>query len=147
MNIPYPAIEAGSIPDDRAIRALAPALADAAQGIYDAWDQDEHGMDPELDAGGICHLVAEAFVPILAEAGVEGVATMQAACGENHVFAVALLSTGVYTVDISPYVYESGAGYVWAKRPGVRIRPEDVMVDRVSGPMDIEAFEEAYRDG
>lgn len=147
MNIPSPAMEVGSIPDAGAIRALAPALAEAAQAVYDAWEQDEHGMDPELDAGGICHLVAEAFVPILAEAGVEGVATVQAACGDNHVFIVALLEGGVHTVDISPYVYEFGAAYTWTKRPGVRIRPEDVVVDRVAGPMDNDAFEEAYREG
>jgi hypothetical protein len=147
VNIPSPAIEVGSIPDAPAIRALAPALAEAAQAVYDAWEQDEHGLDPELDAGGICHLVAEAFVPILAEAGVEGIATVQAACGENHVFAVALLESGVHVIDISPYVYEHGAAYTWTKRPGVRIRPEDVAVDRVSGPMDIATFEESYREG
>lgn len=141
-----PAPPAGAMPNEGAIRALTPALAEAAQAVYDAWEVGEDGLDPERGAGGICDLVADAFVAVLGEAGVEGVLTLQAGCGENHVFAVALLESGVFTVDISPYRYEWGGGYAWTKIPGVRFEAGDVAIDRIEGPMSLEEFEERYRD-
>jgi hypothetical protein len=144
MSIPSPAFDIGDFPDAASIRVVAPGLAAAAQAVYDAWDQGPDGLDPELGAGGICHEIADAFLPILTGAGVEHCLTFQAACGENHIYVIALLADGVYEVDVSPYVYESGGGYTWRKKPDVVIGPDDVTVSRIADPMTPDEFEQAY---
>lgn len=144
MGFPTPTCEIGSFPDVEAVRALAPALAAAAQAVYDGWEQGADGLDPELGAGGICHEIADAFMPILCGAGVGHCLTMQAGVGENHVYALALLSDGVYEIDIPARVYETGGGYAWLKRPGVTIGADDVTVFRVADAMSADAFEDAY---
>lgn len=142
VQIPFPAL----IPDDAAVRRLAPGLAAAAQGVYDAWDQDASGIDPELGGGGICDRIADAFLPLLSDAGVESLGTIQASCGENHIYVIALLSNGVFTVDIPPGHYEHGSGYAWTKRPGIVLGPGDIRIDRVDGPMSVADFEMTYLD-
>lgn len=145
MMIPAPDI--GSIPGPAAVRARLPDLASAAQAVYDAWDQGDDGNDPELGAGGICDRIADALLPVLLDAGVEHVATVQASCGENHIFVVALLEDGIYHVDIPPGVYEDGGGYVWRKRPGIRFSEDDVALHKVAPPVSPEEFEAAYCEG
>ena len=141
-----PAPPAGEIPDLRAVLALAPDLAQVAQGVYDAWEVGEDGLCPERGEGGICDLIADAFIPVLEGAGVEGAMTVQAAYGENHIFVVALLATGVFVIDVPPQTYEVGAAYSWKKIPGVAFRPEDVLVYKVEEPMSLDEFEDRYRD-
>lgn len=113
------------------VRALTPDLIAAAQSVYDEWLQDDEGMDEVYGAGGICHDIADRFVSMLADKGVAAL-SVQAAVGENHVFAVAALADGVWSVDISPYVYETGGGYVWRKRPDVVLAPDDLALYRIS---------------
>ena len=58
---------------------------------------------------------------------------------------VAKAADGVYTVDIEPRVYESGSGYVWRKRPGVRFKPQDVDVTLIDDdPSKFEQYAEDY---
>lgn len=113
------------------LTSLLPRLAAAAQAEYDAWHQDDDGMDEELGAGGICHLIADQMVGILSDEGFEAVTTHSDGIGENHVWVTAQISEGVVTVDIPPGVYESGGGYVWRKRPGIVFSPKDVIIDRI----------------
>lgn len=140
-TIPSPPL---SLPASPMVRSLVPDLAGAAMKIYGEWLQDENGFDEELGQGGICHLVADAMVEVLSAAGVTNVTSCHAQVGENHVFVVAGLADGVYAIDIRPEVYEIGRGYVWRKRQGIEIMPEDVELQRIGDPMEDDAFEEAY---
>jgi hypothetical protein len=107
---------------------LKPEMASAAQAEYDAWEQDEDGIDVELGGGGICHLIADRISGILSGAGFEAVTTHSEGIGENHVWVTARTDSGVVTVDIPPGVYEIGSGYVWQKKANVKFGPDDVEI-------------------
>lgn len=134
------------LPTLDAVLALRPELAECAKAVYDAWEQGADGWDDELGLGGICQDVAAAMAGRLGERGIEHVMHVHANVGENHVFLVALLYDGVYSIDIPPYVYEEGGGYVWRKKSGAAFPPECVDVVRVGEPMEPSAFEDAYSD-
>ena len=139
-------IGAMPIPALSVVLEAAGEIAEAARSVYDAWDQGADGFDEELGAGGICQDVAAATVEVLARKGVEHACQVHAAVGENHVFVVALLDDGVYSVDIPPWVYETGGGYVWKKRQDAQFLPESVGVERIGGFLDPEEFERTYLD-
>jgi len=126
------------------VLALRADLAEAAKAVYGAWEQGPDGWDDELGEGGICQDIASAMLERLGENGVEHVLSVHASVGENHVFLVALLEDGVYSVDIHPSVYEIGSGYVWKRRPDAEFGPECVDVMRVGDPMDPAEFEASY---
>jgi hypothetical protein len=114
-------------------------LIKAAQKEYDEWDaSDEEDGDPEVGFGGICHLIADAMADILNGKGFE-VATVSATSGDQHVWVVGKFVEGVYSIDISPYTYEKGAGYTWSKIPNVRLTESDLEVIRLD--VDPDAFE------
>jgi hypothetical protein len=112
------------------LEALRPALAEAAQKPYDAWEQDEEGMDPELGAGGICQDVAAELCDAIGQAGIDCY-TQHAEIGEQHVWAVAYdeATQEAYLVDIPFCVYESGGGYNWTKLPDVVFEPSDIVIE------------------
>ncbi len=127
-------------------------FASIAQKVYDEWDQsDEEGGDPELGFGGICQDIAEGISGKLNEMGVDAT-TVSATIGDQHVWVVAKLNDGVYSIDIPPGVYESGGGYNWQKLPGVQFSKDHIVVDRLSSnPDDFdqyteEAFANPYHD-
>ena len=126
--------------DSSEVRGAADQLIGAAQGVLDAWEQDEDGLDPELGAGGACQEVASAMAGALSEIGVDEVVEVYTEFDGGHVFLVANLADGVVRVDVPPGVYGIGAGYVWRKRDGVRLRPENLILDPVEGPISTEAF-------
>lgn len=113
-------------PDSSEVRAAAPRLIRAAQAVLDGWEQDEEGLDPELGAGGACQDVASAMAGALSEIDVEEVVEVYTELDGGHVFLVSNLADGVFRVDVPPGCYETGAGYVWRKRDGVRLLPENV---------------------
>ena len=117
--------------DSAFVRSISGELAAAAQAVYDDWMQDDDGMDEVYGAGGICHDIADRIVSVLSEKGVDAV-SVPAAVGENHVFAVAALADGVWSIDIPPNVYEAGGGYVWRKLPDVTFSPEHLDFFRIS---------------
>lgn len=119
------------MPNLNDLKALLSELAAAAQREYDAWEQDEDGIDEELGSGGICHLIADQFISVLAGAGIEAVTTHSEGVGENHVWVTACIEEGVVLVDIPPGVYETGGGYTWQKKPGIVFSKNDIVVDRI----------------
>lgn len=121
------------------LTAIKPILAVKAQRAYDQWEQDKDGLDPELGPGGICHEIADAIADTLNEHGIE-TATISQSIGEQHVYAVALVTEGIYAVDIPPSVYETGGGYVWKKIPGVLFGAEDIITYLIE--KDISRFDE-----
>jgi len=141
-----PSPECGRIPSLSDVTALVDHLAAAARRIHDAWEQDIDGFDEEYGEGGICHDVADAMIDVLQRAGVDNAMPFHSTVGENHVWVVALLSDGVYSIDIPPHVYETGAGYVWTKRHDADIRGADVTIDRIGDWVTPDTFETMYAE-
>jgi hypothetical protein len=112
------------------------ALIKAAQDVYDSWGD---GLVEELTGGGICHLIAEEMANVLSNHGIENVATVSAAIGEQHVYVVAAFEEGVFEIDIPPGVYETGGGYNWSRRDGVVFDVNDLVISCLDG--DPESFE------
>ncbi len=111
-------------------RSLAPKIVKVAQKVYDEWDEDED----EYAGGGICHLIAEEIAAILDRAGVDCVTA-----NDNfvqHVFVVAKLKEGVFSVDIPYDIYETGSMFSWVKRPGVKFDKDDVEFFKISSNPD-----------
>lgn len=133
----------GKYPSSNDLAAVLPDLAASAQSVYDSWDQVD-GFDEELGSGGICQDIASAMADVLSEAGVEEIVHFHQSVGENHVYLVALLADGVFTIDIPPHVYEDGGGYVWKKKEGVMITAEEVFIDRLGGSIDPQEFFQLY---
>jgi len=107
---------------------FAPALAAAAQKVYDDWDED-----PDCYAGGgICHIIADEIASKLIDEGVEAT-TVSQQIGEQHVYVVAKLKDGVYSIDIPPSTYETGGGYTWQKTKGVQFTKDDILIDKIDG--------------
>lgn len=115
-------------------------LIQAAQKVYDEWEQNEEGYCDYLGYGGICQDIAEAMANVLSENGIE-CSTVSQQIGEQHVYVIAKIEDGVYEVDISPYTYESGGGYCWKKIPNVVFDQSDIIIKRLSpDPEDFEQY-------
>lgn len=123
--------------------SLRSQFAQAAQKVYDNWNQDNEDED-ELNGGGICHLIADEITHVIYDnskgIGVEAT-TIQAACGENHIWVATKLSetneydeteTEVFHVDIPYSRYEEGGGYTWRKLPDVIFDEDDIYISRGS---------------
>lgn len=108
------------------LNKLKPKFARAAQNIYDTWDQNEEGFDPEYGTGGICDQIAEqmgwALVGDLGSVGtVDG-----GLPGEDHAWIIVYNDKEAFGVDLPSRVYESGYNYQWTKIAGVQISPDDI---------------------
>jgi hypothetical protein len=111
----------------RKLLDLRPKLAEAAQKEYDAWDaSDPEYGDPDVGFGGICHNIAENMADVLNEHGIDCSTLDNNGMGEQHVWVAAHDGKHLYHVDISPHHYETGGGYSWQKKPGVKFTPEHV---------------------
>lgn len=109
------------------VKTLFPHLAQAAQKIYDDWDEEDNDT---YAGGGICHLIADEFVSILYENGV--VCTSVSSSHEQHVYVALKVIEGVYTLDLHYSIYETGGGFSWKKIPNVKFEANDIDIYRVS---------------
>jgi len=134
--------ESQHLPSVKIITQLMPKILQVAQHEYDTWEQDENGYNDELGSGGICQDIAEAISNVLHAAGINCRTMDSNGMGEQHVWIVAKFQEGIYEVDISPSVYETGGGYNWKKIPGVKFDSHDVMIHRIG--MSEEDFENDY---
>lgn len=124
----------------RALQQLLPQLVQAAQQVYNAWEQNDDGYDEEYGGGGICHDIADAMADALNSRGIEAV-TFHNTVDENHVWVIAQFAEGIYSIDIPPSVYESGGGYTWRKIPDVVFQPNHIGVMQISqNPADFEQY-------
>lgn len=114
------------------IEQLRPQLAKAAQEVYDTWEQNDDGFDEELGYGGICQDIADAMANVLAHEGFDLTIVDSQGVGEQHVWIVVKTDEGVFSVDIPPYVYETGGGFNWKKKHEVEIDPSDVELYHIS---------------
>jgi hypothetical protein len=109
------------------ILSLRPALAEAAQKEYDAWEHDEIGIDDELESSGIGHNIADAMADVLMKHGIN-VHVMDNNMSDRHVWVVAYNDGEAFHVDIPSETYESGWGHRWDKIPEVIFDETDVSV-------------------
>jgi len=109
------------------LEQLRPAMAAAAQAIYDSWDPefDEYG-DAEVGGGGICDQIANGIGEILSDAGVDYTEGGQE--GDDHAYLIAYDDQNAYSVDIPYRHYESGGGMSWSKHPDVSFTPDMVEI-------------------
>lgn len=109
------------------LKALRPEMAAAAQGVLDSWEQDDEGFDEDLGHGGACDRVSEALSDVVGS--LDGVQVEEGGHeGDDHAWLIAYDDSEAVGVDIPPGVYETGSGYSWRKRKGVRVGPEDVVL-------------------
>ncbi len=106
---------------------LRPAMAQAAQQVYDNWDQEDE-FD-EYGGGGICDAVAQAISSVICDLDCE--MDEGGHEGDDHSYLVVSRGTERYVVDIPPYVYETGGGYSWKKIGGVVFSPRHIMIEPV----------------
>jgi predicted nucleotidyltransferase len=101
-------------------------MADAAQRVYDEWKQDEEGVDIELGTGGICHIIADELIEILFK---NNIYNLDIQCSDQpHVYLIGKFKEGIFVIDIPYYVYESGGGFSWKKKPGVKFNSNHVII-------------------
>ncbi len=110
------------------LERLRPAMIRAAQAVYDAWQPDEDGEDCEYGGGGICDAVAHALEGAISDSKVPMGVMDGGQDGDNHAWIVAYNNHEIYSIDISPDVYESGSGYSWQKRPDVTLDEDDLVI-------------------
>jgi GNAT superfamily N-acetyltransferase/2'-5' RNA ligase len=108
-------------------------MAAEAQKIYDAWDQNEAGEDPENGTGGICDEIAQAITGVVYDrVPIECSVTEGGQPGDDHAYVIVYMDNEfgkeVYAVDIPHNVYETGGGYSWKKIPGVVFTPDHVEI-------------------
>jgi hypothetical protein len=125
-QFPFMEPQPGELPSIQQVNALLPQLAQAAQQVYDQWEQDEEGIDPELGGGGICQDIAEAMSHVLNIAGIDATTIDNGGMGDQHVWILAKFREGVVEVDIPPEIYERGGGYNWTKIPGIVFTPQHI---------------------
>lgn len=122
-------------------------LAAAAQAVYDEWTQDAEGNDEEYGAGGICHDIADAMVGVLDRHGIDSQSVSQS-IGDVHVYVIAKVKEGVYSVDIPPSTYERGSAYTWTKIDGVKFDANDIDISRIdANPDRFEDYIEGRHEG
>jgi hypothetical protein len=120
------------------LESLTSEFVEAAQKIYDDWD--EH---PDVYfGGGICHLIADAFAEIVYKHYPHYTASTFTRDDIQHVETIVYnidsdslnddddvdVETDIETVmiDLSPYIYENGGGFSWTKIPDVEFDNNDI---------------------
>ena len=115
-------------------------IAQCGQSVYDDWSQDESGYDEMVGNGGICHLIADKIVNLLYDNEID--CTTVSSSHEVHVYVVAKLEEGIFSVDIPYSFYETGGGYTWKKIPNKSFDDSVVYIDQIS--YDPNDFEKEY---
>jgi len=133
---------AGSRPESHHVRAIAPAIAAAAQNALNYWGriQESDGSDKDLGAERVCRDVAHAMSAVLNKAGIDEVIPIQSAFDHDHIFLVANLGDGVFSIEIPPPVSEAGFGYGWTRRGGVTLQASHIFLYRLSDRLAPAAF-------
>ncbi len=124
------------------LQEATPEMAAEAQKIYDSWEQDENGEDPENGIGGICDEIANAITGVIYDkVPIECSVTEGGQPGDDHAYVIVYMDNEfgkeVYAVDIPHGVYETGGGYSWKKIPDVKFKASDVEI----GALDIDPAE------
>lgn len=119
------------------LKSLTSDFVKAAQEIYDEWD--EH---PDVYfGGGICHLIADAFVEIISNNFPQYTVSTFTRDDIQHVETIVYnidpdtlydedideeADIETVMIDLNPYIYENGGGFSWTKIPDVEFDNEDI---------------------
>lgn len=110
------------------LMSLRLPMVEAAQKVYDEWEQDEEGNDGDLGSGGICDEIARALAGVI----VDNISDIEIADGgqdgDDHAWTVAYNDSEAWGIDIAPRIYETGGGYSWKKRENVKFHLNDVYI-------------------
>lgn len=123
-----------SYPSIKEIIKLKNDFVEAAQKVYDNWNQDDEYDD--LNGGGICHLIADKIVDVLYDKFNNIQATTVSSSHEVHVYVVVAVEEGIYLIDIPYSIYERGGGYSWKKIPDVKFDKDDIIIKKISSDRD-----------
>jgi hypothetical protein len=113
---------------ERKLDSMKSQFAGAAQKVYDEWEQDEKGEDPELGPGGICQNIADEISDILAHQGIDAIIADTEGMVDQHVWVIAYDPDKkiAFNIDIDPHIYESGHGYTWKKKPDIKFQSSHI---------------------
>ena len=119
------------------LKSLTSDFVKAAQEIYDEWD--EH---PDVYfGGGICHLIADAFVEIISNNFPQYTVSTFTRDDIQHVETIVYnidpdtlndedideeADIETVMIDLNPYIYENGGGFSWTKIPDVEFDNNDI---------------------
>ena len=110
---------------------MRPKMAEAAQRVYDEWDQDDEYND--FGDGGICDAIAQELQGVIASNIADANMTDGGQDGDDHAYTlVSDSSHQIFEVDIPPHVYERGGGYSWTKLPNIVFEPSDVLINKLN---------------
>jgi hypothetical protein len=112
-------------------------LINAAQKVYNQWEQDEEGHDEYYGSGGICDDIAEAMCDVINN-------KTKYVCFHLYneydchtsIYVYDRENREIYNVDIPPYVYEQGTAYTWKKIPNVQFSQNNIIIDNMSSDYD-----------
>ena len=117
----------------KALRALLGDFMDwkqqavaQVQEIYDAWEQDDEGIDEQYGGGGICDDVADAVATAMMDAGFEAFTHHYEQ--DNHTVTIARMGGQTFEIDIPLHIYEKGSFYNYTKIPGVTFTTKMITV-------------------
>ena len=114
------------------LEGLRGLMSQAAQEVYDEWEQDEEGMDASLGAGGICDQISRAISGVIVENLMDVDVTEGGQDGDDHSWIFAYDDSSAYAVDIPPHLYERGGGYLWRKVHDVKFDVNSISIMPVS---------------
>lgn len=120
------------------VKTLATKIIQEAQKVYDDWDESDKDS---YAGGGICHYIADVICDVLDNHNIT--CTTISSSHEQHVYSVAKLKDGVYSIDIPWSYYETGGGFSWKKLEDVEFENSMLEFYRVSpDPNDYESYTE-----
>jgi hypothetical protein len=115
------------------VKDVAPKLASIANVVYNNWDQDDEGYAEGYGSGGICDDIATAISDELSDLGYETFTLYNEYDYHTSTYIVNHNTETIVKVDVPPYVYEEGLGYIWKKKSNVVITHRDIVTEDMSG--------------
>ena len=114
------------------IISLKPQLAQAAQHIYDLWNQNDEGFAEMYGYGGICDDIANAMCDVIYKnTQYDSFYLYNEYDYHTSIYVYDTESETCYNVDISPYFYEEGAAYTWKQIKNVEFIPSMISIRHV----------------
>ena len=118
---------------EKILETLRSDMIEAAQKVYDEWEPDERGEDPELGYGGICEKIGDALADVvvgnIGEDELDYDIEIWGPEGDEHAFLIVYTKKEAWGVDIPAGLYEIHHGmYNWEKIPDVEFAPEDIII-------------------
>jgi len=103
-------------------------IVQKAQEVLDDWKPNEDGFDELFGSGGACDEIARVMSDVITEQIPDAEIFDGGQDGDDHAFIYVKQNNKAFAVDIPPGVYETGGGYNWKKKEGVKLEPDDVVI-------------------